>query len=85
MIKKTLIWGFAALALAGCRYEGSNVQKQYSADRGECRQYAESTVGKASAGGGLPTGREHIALVDQFARCMHKRGWAVNKPPGEEK
>lgn len=76
-----ILLGMAALAVAGCKYEGSKVQKQYTADRGECRQYAESTVGGSSAG--MPSGREHIALVDQFARCMHKRGWAVNKPPSE--
>lgn len=73
----------AAVALAGCRHEGSAVQKQYAADRNECRQYAEHTVGMRGRGapaGYMPSGEEHIALVDQFARCMHKRGWAVNKP-----
>lgn len=68
--------------LAGCKYEGSAVQKQYAADRTECRHYAEQTVkmrGGAFAGE-MPRGDEHIALVEQFARCMHKRGWAVNKP-----
>lgn len=72
----------AAVVLAGCKYEGSGVQKQYTADRNECRQYAEQTVGmqRGAPGGQMPTGREHLALVEQFARCMHKRGWAVNRP-----
>lgn len=74
---------FAALAMAGCKHEGAAVQKQYAADRNECRDYAEHMVGmgRGAPGGYMPTGQEHIALVDQFARCMHKRGWAVNKPP----
>lgn len=74
----------AALAVAGCKHEGSAVQKQYAADRNECRKYAEQTVGmrgQGATGGYMPTGREHLALVERFAHCMHKRGWAVNKPP----
>jgi hypothetical protein len=76
----------AVATLAACKHEGAAVQKQYAADRNECRQYAEYTVGmsrKGAPAGYMPSGREHIALVDQFARCMHKRGWAVNKPPKE--
>lgn len=82
-MKRTLIVITVALALGACKYEGSAVQKQYVSDRGECRQYAEQTVGAHGGAfvGQMPTGREHLALVDQFARCMHKRGWAVNKPP----
>lgn len=70
--------------LASCKYEGSAVQKQYVADRTECRKYAEYMVvrnGRGAYAGEMQNGKEHIALVDQFARCMHKRGWAVNKPP----
>jgi hypothetical protein len=86
-IKLTLL--FLGLAvLAGCKYEGSAVQKQYAADRTECRQYAEHMVvrsGKGAYAGEMPSGKEHMALVEQFARCMHKRGWAVNKPPEQKK
>ncbi|MCH2546615.1 MAG: hypothetical protein MK052_03250 [Alphaproteobacteria bacterium] len=86
MKRLVIIGTMAVMATAGCKHEGSAVQKQYAADRTECRQYAEQTV---SAYGGafvgeMPTGREHVALVEQFARCMHKRGWAVNKPPKDK-
>lgn len=84
---RTLPLLLVAVALTGCKYEGSAVQKQYTADRNECRRYAEMTVGmrgQGAAAGQMPTGREHIALVEQFARCMHKRGWAVNRPSEEK-
>lgn len=88
-MKRISIVLIALVAVAACKHEGSAVQKQYTADRTECRQYAESTVGVygGAYAGEMPNGMEHLALVDQFARCMHKRGWAVNKPPrpGEEK
>lgn len=77
----------APLVLIGCKHEGSAVQKQYAADRTECRHYAERTV-RARGGafaGEMPHGSEHIALVEQFARCMHKRGWAVNRPKDKTK
>jgi hypothetical protein len=82
MKKNVVSIGLAMMLLAACKHEGSAVQKQYAADRTECRQYAERTVsmrGGAYAGE-MSNGREHIALVEQFARCMHKRGWAVNRP-----
>ena len=73
-----VISALALLAVAGCKYEGSAVQKQYTSDRQECRAYAEHTVG------GFSGNQEHqLHLVTQFANCMHKRGWAVNKPPEE--
>lgn len=65
--------------LPACQYEGSAVQKQYRADRQDCRGYAEHTVGKPIS----PTQDMQLHLVSQFANCMHKRGWAVNKPPEE--
>lgn len=86
-IRMASVMALSVLAIAGCKHEGSAVQKQYAADRAECREYAEKTIGVhgGAAAGRMSTGREHIALVDQFARCMHKRGWAVNKPPSEGK
>lgn len=80
-MQKRLWIGLSAMTLlSACfGYEGDDIQKQYAADRDECRDYAQSTT----AGGEdmMPTGREHILLVAQFGRCMNKRGWAVNKPP----
>lgn len=76
-----------ALALAAgtlvvaCKHEGSAIQKQYVADRVDCRSYAEQTVG-APIG---PDQDMQLHLVGQFANCMHKRGWAVNKPAEEGK
>lgn len=86
-MKALLFLMVGVVALAGCKHEGSGVQKQYTADRNECRGYAEHTVGMqgGAPSGHMPTGREHIALVEQFARCMHKRGWAVNRPSEEGK
>lgn len=66
------------LATAACGHEGMEIQEQYAADRDECREYAEQT---GAQGNTMPSGREHVLLVSQFARCMNKRGWAVNKPP----
>lgn len=74
----------ALALLPACKHEGSAVQKQYMADRQNCREYAEATIGSSGVPGGnfYPGAEgEHIELVRQFARCMHKRGWAVNKPP----
>lgn len=87
MNKTWILTACAVVAISGCKHEGSAVQKQYTADRTECRQYAEATVGARGGAyaGEMPNGREHIALVEQFARCMHKRGWAVNKPPSDKK
>lgn len=79
--------GFVAVAcllVQSCSYgyEASEVQKRYAANRTECRSYAEEMVGLygRQASGGLPDGNEHLELVEQFARCMEKRGWMVNRP-----
>lgn len=81
---KKLIMIVGLFGLAACGHEGMAIQKQYAADRDDCRGYAEATAGgMAPASGALPSGKEHIMLVSQFARCMNKRGWAVNKPPGD--
>jgi len=68
------------LATAACGHEGMDIQQQYAEDRDECREYAEQT---GAPGNTMPTGREHVLLVSQFARCMNKRGWNVNKPSEE--
>ena len=73
----------SGLLLSACNYEGESIQRQYNSDRQECREYAESVVGGARPSGPFFPGAEgeHIDLVRQFAHCMHKRGWSVNKPP----
>ncbi len=69
------------LAATACKYEGSTVQKQYSADREECRAYAEHTARRMNGQGqGAPGQAGNLALVSRFADCMHERGWAVNRP-----
>lgn len=68
------------LLTAACGHEGMEIQEQYAADRDECREYAEQT---GAPGNTMPSGREHVLLVSQFARCMNKRGWNVNKPSEE--
>lgn len=85
-MKISLLATAALLAMAGCKHEGSAIQKQYAADRAECREYAEMTVGTPQQGDFFPqAGTGQIELVRAFARCMHQRGWAVNKPPEEKK
>lgn len=75
------------VVLSACKHEGSGIQKQYAADRTDCREYAEATAGGPQGGGDFfpQAGTGQIELVRAFARCMHKRGWAVNKPPEPKK
>lgn len=79
VLKMVVVCGVALFA-AACGHEGEEIQKQYAADRDECREFAEQT---SAPGNTMPSGKEHIVLVSQFAHCMNKRGWAVNKPPEE--
>lgn len=85
-LKTTMMMGALVLLgmTAACKHEGSTIQKKYTEDRKECRSYAEVAVGHGGLfRGGAADGEEgHVELVTQFANCMHKRGWAVNKPPG---
>ena len=82
MMKIHYAWILLAMtALAGCRYEGMGIQKQYKGDRQECREFAEEVVGGSY---GPEGGETHIDLVNAFAGCMKKRGWAVNQPKEDE-
>lgn len=86
-MKRQLWCGVAAgLLVQACSYgyEGRDIQQRYSGERAECRSYAEHIVSfydEEEPVGLAPERNRHLELVEQFARCMDKRGWQVNRPP----
>ena len=84
-IKAAVLGTSMLVAVSACKHEGSDIQKHYAADRADCREYAEATVGAPQGGDFFPQAAGgQIDLVRAFARCMHQRGWAVNKPPEDK-
>jgi DNA repair exonuclease SbcCD ATPase subunit len=68
----------SVLLLSGCLAQ-SKIQSRYNVQQGECRDVAESNIGRYEATAADERDR-NAQLVTIFSDCMAKKGWQVAKP-----
>lgn len=77
-VKYTILILAATALLSGCMVQ-SKVQGRYVEDQGECRDDAETNIGRYEKPS-MTTKDRNAQLVTLFSNCMAKQGWQVAKP-----
>lgn len=76
----------SCLLLVACRYDTTDIQRQYSSDRDHCQDFSENKIQayeKFSADQGKPMDvkSKNEKLVTFFNECMSGRNWEIGAAP----